>query len=61
MLTASFKNPVTLVRYRQGPAGPELEEFAAWHAERGYRRGSSYRLPTVDADTTNVRKFPCLN
>lgn len=43
MLTAYFKDPVTLVRYRQGPAGPDLDEFVAWLVERGYRRGSVRR------------------
>jgi len=43
MLTAYFKDPPTVVRYRQGPAGPELEEFVGWLAKRGYRRGSIRR------------------
>jgi site-specific recombinase XerD len=43
MLTAYFKDPHTLARYRQGPAGPTLEDFVAWLAERGYQRGSVRR------------------
>lgn len=38
MLTAYFKNPQTLSRYQEGPAGPELEEFAAWLTQHGYQR-----------------------
>jgi integrase/recombinase XerD len=38
MLTAYFKNPQTLSRYQEGPAGPELEEFAAWLTQQGYQR-----------------------
>ncbi|WP_295455798.1 hypothetical protein [uncultured Thiodictyon sp.] len=38
MLTAYFKNPQTLSRYQEGPAGPDLEEFSAWLTHKGYQR-----------------------
>lgn len=47
MLTAYFKNPRILARYQQGPAGPELEAFAAWLAQRGFRRSSVCRCIRV--------------
>ena len=47
MLTAYFKNPRILARYEQGPAGPELEAFAAWLAQRGFQRSSVCRCIRV--------------
>ena len=40
MLTAYFKDPLTLIRYQQGPAGLDLEAFITWFEELGYRHAS---------------------
>jgi site-specific recombinase XerD len=38
MLTAYFKHPFTLRKFRSGPAGPYLDDFASHLAEAGYSR-----------------------
>lgn len=43
MLTAYFKDPQTLARYQEDPAGPDLEAFAAWLTQRGYQRSCGRR------------------
>jgi integrase/recombinase XerD len=43
MLTTYFKSAVTIARYRAGCAGPHLDRFVAWLAEKGYRRVSIRR------------------
>jgi hypothetical protein len=37
MLTTYLKKPVTLERYRVGPAGPHLDQFTDWLEAWGYR------------------------
>lgn len=43
MLTAYFKSEKTIARYRSGLAGPYLDAFIIWLANRGYRRISIRR------------------
>ena len=43
MLTTYFKSASTIARYRAGGAGPHLDLFVAWLAEKGYRRVSIRR------------------
>jgi integrase/recombinase XerD len=43
MLTAYFKSAPTLARYRSVLAGPYLDEFISWLANRGYQRVSIRR------------------
>lgn len=43
MLTTYFKSLPTLARYRSGLAGPYLDEFSSWLANRGYQRISIRR------------------
>ncbi len=43
MLTAYFKDPKTLIQYRQGPAGQDMEAFITWLKELGYCRDSIRR------------------
>lgn len=43
MLTAYFKSAQTLARYRSGIAGPYLDDFVSWLANRGYQRVSIRR------------------
>jgi len=38
MLTAYFKRQTTCATYYSGPAGPYLDEFTDWLAQRGYRQ-----------------------
>jgi hypothetical protein len=38
MLTTYFKRQTTCTTYFAGPAGPYLDEFTDWLAERGYRQ-----------------------
>ena len=38
MLTAYFKRQTTCATYYAGPAGPYLDEFTDWLAQRGYRQ-----------------------
>ena len=40
MLTTYVKHPTTLATYYAGPAGPYLDEFTHWLAQRGYRPGT---------------------
>jgi site-specific recombinase XerD len=37
MLATYLKRPLTLERYRSGPAGPHLDWFTDWLEERGYQ------------------------
>lgn len=38
MLTTYFKRQITCATYYAGPAGPYLDEFTDWLAQRGYRQ-----------------------
>ncbi len=37
MLTTYFKHPTTQTAYYSGPAGPYLDGFSDWLAQRGYQ------------------------
>jgi hypothetical protein len=37
MLTTYFKRQTTLATYYAGPAGPYLDDFTDWLAQRGYQ------------------------
>ena len=43
MLTSYFKSPSTIAQYRAGRAGPYLDRFVSWLADRGYKRVSIRR------------------
>ena len=43
MLTSYFKSPSTIAQYRAGRAGPYLDRFVSWLANRGYKRVSIRR------------------
>lgn len=44
MLNAYVKRPLTLERYRSGPAGPHLDAFVLWLEQRGYHQRRILRL-----------------
>jgi integrase/recombinase XerD len=44
MLATYLKKPLTLERYRFGPAGPCLDQFTDWLEERGYQSDRIHHL-----------------
>ncbi|HEY5869882.1 MAG TPA: tyrosine-type recombinase/integrase [Candidatus Tectomicrobia bacterium] len=44
MLTTYLKTPLTLERYRSGPAGPHLETFLSWLETHGYQPRRIFHL-----------------
>ena len=44
MLTTYLKTPLTLERYRSGPAGPHLETFVNWLEAQGYQPRRIFHL-----------------
>ena len=44
MLTTYLKTPLTLERYRSGPAGPHLETFVSWLETQGYQPRRIFHL-----------------
>lgn len=57
MLTTYFKSLPTLARYRSGLAGPYLDEFSSWLANRGYQRISIRRHVREVVHFTNLGGF----
>ncbi len=53
MLTTYLKKPLTLERYRVGPAGPHLEQFTDWLESRGYQPDRVLHL------LRGVHRFSC--
>ena len=43
MLISYFKSPSSIAQYRAGLAGPFLDQFVSWLADRGYQRASIRR------------------
>ncbi|MFA7061889.1 MAG: hypothetical protein WC156_13865 [Pedobacter sp.] len=43
MLISYFKSPSSIAQYRAGLAGPFLDQFVSWLADRGYQRVSIRR------------------
>jgi site-specific recombinase XerD len=53
MLTTYLKTPLTLARYRIGPAGPHLDRFTEWLEARGYQPDRVLHL------LRGVHRFSC--
>jgi len=53
MLTTYLKTPLTLERYRVGPAGPHLDQFTDWLEARGYQPDRVLHL------LRGVHRFSC--
>jgi integrase/recombinase XerD len=53
MLTTYLKTPLTLERYRVGPAGPHLNQFTEWLEARGYQPDRILHL------LRGVHRFSC--
>jgi hypothetical protein len=59
MLTTYLKTPLTLERYRVGPAGPYLDGFTNWLEIRGYQsqRKSAARMLAREAHVKSCNGF----